>query len=121
MEKNEGLLVVDNLVKHFKTTFGTVRAVDGISFAIKPGETFGLVGESGSGKSTTGYVIMGIYTPTSGKIVFKGEDISNHAKKATETSEKGYGDSLPGSCLFFKSNKNCEGNSWVAPKSSRFS
>jgi peptide/nickel transport system ATP-binding protein len=58
-----------------------VRAIDEINFTVKPGETFGLVGESGSGKSTTGYVIMGIYTPTSGRILFKGNDISKHAKK----------------------------------------
>jgi oligopeptide/dipeptide ABC transporter ATP-binding protein len=88
MDKNENLLVVDNLVKYFKTTFGTVRAVDGISFAVKYGETFGLVGESGSGKSTTGHVIMGIYTPTSGKIIFKGEDISVHAKKRPKHLKK---------------------------------
>lgn len=81
MEKNEDLLVVENLTKHFKTSFGVVRAVDEVSFRVRPGETFGLVGESGSGKSTTGYVIMGIYTPTAGKIFFKGKDISMHAKE----------------------------------------
>jgi oligopeptide/dipeptide ABC transporter ATP-binding protein len=80
MSKNEDLLVVDKLTKHFKTSFGVVRAIDEVSFSVKAGETFGLVGESGSGKSTTGYVIMGIYTPTSGKILFRGEDISVHAK-----------------------------------------
>ncbi len=82
MSKNEEeLLVVDKLTKHFKTSFGVVRAIDDVSFSVKTGETFGLVGESGSGKSTTGYVIMGIYTPTAGKIYFKGKDISTHAKK----------------------------------------
>jgi len=81
MSKDEDLLVVENLTKHFKTSFGVVRAVDAINFTVKPGETFGLVGESGSGKSTTGYMVMGIYTPTSGKIQFKGQDISMHAKK----------------------------------------
>jgi len=81
MEKNEDLLIVENLTKHFKTSFGVVRAVDEINFKVKPGETFGLVGESGSGKSTTGYVIMGIYTPTSGKIIFKDKDVSVHAKR----------------------------------------
>jgi oligopeptide/dipeptide ABC transporter ATP-binding protein len=81
VEKAEDLLVVENLTKHFKTSFGVVRAVDGINFKVKYGETFGLVGESGSGKSTTGYVIMGIYTPTSGKVTFKGEDITRHAKR----------------------------------------
>ncbi|MEM3627455.1 MAG: ABC transporter ATP-binding protein [Candidatus Bathyarchaeia archaeon] len=88
MDKNEDLLVVDNLTKHFKTSFGVVRAVDEVSFRVRPGETFGLVGESGSGKSTTGYVIMGIYTPTSGKIFFKGKDISVHAKKRPKHLKK---------------------------------
>jgi len=88
MDKNEDLLTVENLTKHFKTSFGVVRAVDGINFKVKPGETFGLVGESGSGKSTTGYVIMGIYTPTSGKILFKSEDISMHAKKRPKYLKK---------------------------------
>jgi len=88
MDKNEDLLIVENLTKHFKTSFGVVRAVDGINFKVKPGETFGLVGESGSGKSTTGYVIMGIYTPTSGKIIFKGKDISMHAKKRPKYLKK---------------------------------
>ncbi len=59
MEKAEDILIVENLTKHFKTSFGVVRAVDGINFKMKFGETFGLVGESGSGKSTTGYVDNG--------------------------------------------------------------
>jgi peptide/nickel transport system ATP-binding protein len=81
MNNSEELLVIENLTKHFRTSFGVVRAVDSINFKVKPGETFGLVGESGSGKSTTGYMVMGIYTPTSGKIRFKGQDISMHTKK----------------------------------------
>ena len=88
MKKAEDLLVVENLTKHFKTSFGVVRAVDGINFKVRPGETFGLVGESGSGKSTTGYVIMGIYTPTSGKVIFKGKDISTHAKRRPKHLKK---------------------------------
>jgi len=88
MSKDEDLLVVENLTKHFKTSFGVVRAVDAINFTVKAGETFGLVGESGSGKSTTGYMVMGIYTPTSGKILFKGYDISMHAKKRPRQLKK---------------------------------
>ncbi len=88
MEKNEDLLVVENLTKHFKTSFGVVRAIDDINFTVKSGETFGLVGESGSGKSTTGYVVMGIYTPTSGRILFKGNDLSMHAKKRPKVLKK---------------------------------
>lgn len=88
MDRNEDLLVVDNLTKHFKTSFGVVRAVDEINFTLKPGETFGLVGESGSGKSTTGYVVIGIYTPTSGRVLFKGDDVSVHAKKRPKHLKK---------------------------------
>ncbi len=88
MERKEDLLVVQDLTKHFKTPHGVVRAIDNINFNVKLGETFGLVGESGSGKSTTGYVIMGIYTPTSGKILFKGNDISVHAKQRPKSVKK---------------------------------
>lgn len=88
MDKDEDLLVVENLTKHFKTSFGVVRAVDSINFKVNAGETFGLVGESGSGKSTTGYMVMGIYTPTSGKIQFKGKDISMHTKKRPKYLKK---------------------------------
>ena len=88
MEKAEDLLVVENLTKHFETSFGVVKAVSGIKFKVKLGETFGLVGESGSGKSTTGYVIMGIYTPTSGKIIFKGKDVSTHTRRRPKHLKK---------------------------------
>jgi len=81
MGKTEKLLVVQNLKKYFETSFGVVKAVDGINFEVKAGETFGLVGESGSGKSTTGFVIIGVYTPTSGTVLFKGKNIAMHVKK----------------------------------------
>jgi peptide/nickel transport system ATP-binding protein len=70
------ILAVRDLKKYFLTKQGTVRAVDGISFNLAKKETLGLVGESGSGKSTVAYTIMGIYPPTAGRIVFRGEDIS---------------------------------------------
>jgi len=70
------ILSVTDLKKYFKTDEGLVKAVDGIDFHINVGETFGLVGESGSGKSTTAFTIIGVYTPTAGEIVFKGQQVS---------------------------------------------
>ena len=75
------IITVKNLKKHFSTDEGIVKAVDGISFSINEGETFGLVGESGSGKSTTAYTLMGLYTPTEGEIAYNGIDISIGVKK----------------------------------------
>ena len=76
------ILKVTDLKVHFPVVGSAfskkqvVKAVDGINFEIMPGETFGLVGESGCGKSTTGRAIVKIYTPTAGKVVFDGEDIT---------------------------------------------
>ena len=55
---------------------GSVRAVDGLDFAIHPRETLGLVGESGCGKSTVGRIILRLYPPTAGRVTFRGEDIT---------------------------------------------
>lgn len=84
----EKILVVDNLRKHFVTSQGTVRAVDGIAFSVKKGETFGLVGESGSGKSTVAYTIVGIYRPTQGEIIFEGQDISQELTDRSKSLKK---------------------------------
>ncbi len=76
------LLVVDNLVKYFPVRGGIlqrvvawVKAVDGVSFTVKEGETLGLVGESGCGKTTVGRTILRLIPATAGKVIFDGEDI----------------------------------------------
>ncbi|KAA2255665.1 dipeptide ABC transporter ATP-binding protein [Solihabitans fulvus] len=79
----EAILEVTDLVKHFpvrvgvlvKRTVGHVKAVDGVSFALRQGETLGVVGESGCGKSTLAQVLMRLEPPTSGSVRFNGEDV----------------------------------------------
>jgi oligopeptide/dipeptide ABC transporter ATP-binding protein len=82
LNNHKTLLHVEDLVMHFpiyrgvfQRQVGAVRAVDGISFDVKQGETLGLVGESGCGKSTTGRTILQLYKPTAGKVSFEGIDL----------------------------------------------
>jgi oligopeptide transport system ATP-binding protein len=79
----EPLLTVEGLKKYYpieggvwRKTIGYVKAVDGVSFEVFKGETFGLVGESGCGKSTTGRALMHLIEPTEGRVVFAGQDIT---------------------------------------------
>jgi oligopeptide transport system ATP-binding protein len=65
----------------FERHIGDVRAVDGVSFAVRRGETLGLVGESGCGKSTTGRAIIRLYRPTEGRIFFDGTEITSMSGK----------------------------------------
>jgi peptide/nickel transport system ATP-binding protein len=82
LDAKDPLLTVSDLQVHFpirsglfgKTT-GYVKAVDGISFDVKPGETLGLVGESGCGKTTTGRAILRLVEPTGGTVLFDGKDV----------------------------------------------
>ncbi|MBO55632.1 MAG: peptide ABC transporter substrate-binding protein [Dehalococcoidia bacterium] len=78
------LVEVNNLKMHFPVTSGLlfqrevaqVKAVDGVSFSIRKGETLGLVGESGCGKTTTGRCILQLYKPTDGEVIFEGTDLT---------------------------------------------
>ena len=87
---NETLLRVVNLKKHFPITrgiivqrkIGAIKAVDGVSFEIKQGETLGLVGESGCGKSTTGRTILRLYPATDGQVYFNDVEISSLSDSA---------------------------------------
>ena len=82
------ILAVQDLKKHFLTKRGAVRAVDGVSFSLNKTDTLGLVGESGSGKSTVAYTLMGIYPPSSGKVLFRGTDVSGEVKKRPTALKK---------------------------------
>ena len=85
----DNILEVRNLVKHFPITkgfivqrqVGAVKAVDGVTFSIRRGETLGLVGESGCGKTTTGRVILRLMEPTSGEALFEGRNIFKLSKE----------------------------------------
>jgi len=84
------ILEVRNLVKHFPgpaggflaRSAGVVRAVDGVSFAIRRGQTLGLVGESGCGKTTVGRCVLQLERPTSGQVVFEGQELTSMTEAA---------------------------------------
>ncbi len=92
----EPILRVENVVKHypltrgivFKKQVGSVRAVDGVSFDLFPGETLGIVGESGCGKSTLARLVMRLEDPTSGQIWFEGEDMATLGPKAMRSKRR---------------------------------
>ena len=88
-DHGEDLMVVDDLVKHFrvplggtiKREWGLVKAVDGVSFTVRSGETLGLVGESGCGKSTTARLILRLIDATSGRVWFNGMELLDLSRR----------------------------------------
>ena len=90
------IVEVKNLQKFFPITSNSIfarvkgenKAVNGISFAIAPGETLGLVGESGCGKSTAGRTLVKLYEPTGGSIFFQGEEITSLSPRAMKPFRK---------------------------------
>ena len=93
----DALVKVDNLVKHFEirggllgvTKLGAVRAVDGVTFSIKHGESFGLVGESGCGKTTLGKVLLRLLPATSGRVEVGGRVLFDIPSEAEMKSRNG--------------------------------
>lgn len=89
LENGKPLLEVKSLKQHFQLGKGNVlKAVDDISFFIKPGETLGLVGESGSGKSTTGRSILRLHEPTDGDVLYQGMAINRLSKSELKTMRR---------------------------------
>jgi len=95
LPQNNNILDIQDLKMYFPVTRGLLRrkvadikAVDGVTFNLKRGETMGLVGESGCGKTTVGRCILRLYKPTSGQIIFENEDISTYPNKKLRTIRK---------------------------------
>lgn len=89
--ENENIVTVDNLKIHFPLKGGeTVKAVDGVSFQIRAGETLGIIGESGSGKSTVGRALVGLLKPTEGTLRYGETDISELSAAEYKRLRKNY-------------------------------
>ncbi|NLP47109.1 MAG: dipeptide ABC transporter ATP-binding protein [Epulopiscium sp.] len=84
------LISVRNLKKHFDVGEGMLKAVDGISFDIHEGETFGLVGESGCGKSTAGRTMIRLYEPTEGELLFNGQNVYELSSREMKEVRKNF-------------------------------
>lgn len=87
-KRSDNFLEVKNLKKHFNVGGKVLKAVDGVNFFIKRGETLGLVGESGCGKSTTGRTVLGLYEATDGQVILNGKDVTTLNKKEKKEMTK---------------------------------
>src|SRR3954470_20184930 len=92
---SDALLSVEDLKVHFPikggilgTTYAQVRAIDGVSFALKLGETLGIVGESGCGKSTLGRAVLRLIKTTDGRVVWAGQDLFGLGPKALRAERR---------------------------------
>lgn len=95
LQSRDSLLTVNNLKVYFpitkgifSTVAGYVKAVDDVSFDVKPGETLGLVGESGCGKTTTGRALLRLVNPTGGQVLFDGKDVSKYSSSQLKDLRK---------------------------------
>ncbi|MDR3670040.1 MAG: ATP-binding cassette domain-containing protein [Holophaga sp.] len=88
MSADPVLLQVEGLKMHFPVAGGWLRAVDGVDFHIRKGETLGLVGESGCGKSTTARAVAQLHRPTAGRVLLKGRDLTRLKGKALIAARK---------------------------------
>jgi len=87
-DTNKKILEVRDLKKQFKTRYGILTAVAGVTFQINEGEIYGIVGESGSGKTTVGSMITGMYKSDGGEILYKGQDINKPAVQRSRESKR---------------------------------
>ena len=101
------LIEVRDLVKHFpikrgvifQRQIGAVKAVDGVCFDVKQGETLGIVGETGCGKSTTARLLCRLMDPTSGSIMFDGREVGAAEGRRAQGAAPRHADGLPGPLL----------------------
>jgi oligopeptide/dipeptide ABC transporter ATP-binding protein len=87
----DAVVEAEGLTVHFPLRGGrTVKAVDGVSFSIRPGETFGIIGESGSGKSTVGRALVGLLSPTSGGVKYQGRELARLSAREYKRLRRDY-------------------------------